>query len=441
VGIRAVWSGFRLSEEGTVTTHQVVSVLFDLALIIVLARVFGALAERLGQPTVIGEIVAGILAGPTLLGDRFSSFLFPVGSRLFLSALANVGVAIFMLLVGAELEETLLRGRGGIAVSVSSSAIALPLGLGAFLGFFLSRGHSPENRLGFVLFIGVAMSVTAFPVLARILTDQGLAKTPLGNIALACAAIDDVLAWSLLAVVSVVVSATDHNQWLILLFPLYVAVMLGAVRPLLRRALPPGSPLGARQLAVLLAGALVSAAVTEWLGMQFIFGAFIFGVIVPRAGREELREALRERVGEFNGVFLMPLFFVVAGLKVKLSGIGLLGLAELGLVLLVAVGGKFGGAFIAGRLNRLPVRQSAALATLMNTRGLTELIILAAGLQLGILDRRLYSIMVVMAVTTTVMTGPLLRLIRPAAAVAPGEREEAVAVRPPRTTAAGSGPA
>jgi Kef-type K+ transport system membrane component KefB len=378
----------------------------------------------------MGEVVAGILVGPTLLGDRFSSFLFPAATRPFLSALANVGIAIFMLLVGIEMDGRLLRRRGRTAVSVSVSAIALPLGLGTCLGFFLMQNHSTRSGTGFVLFIGVAMSVTAFPVLARILTDRGLSRTLLGNIALTCAAVDDVLAWSLLAVVTVVASPAGHDQWLILLFPLYVVTMLLVVRPLLRRAFPPGSPLDARRLSALLAGAIVSAAITEWLGMHLIFGAFIFGVMMPQAGKEELREALRGRVGEFNALVLMPMFFVVAGLKVKLSGIGLLGLAELGLILLVAIGGKFGGAYIAARLNRLPVRQSAALATLMNTRGLTELIILTVGLQLGILDQRLYSMMVVMAVTTTVMAGPLLGLIRPVTVVEQEEREESAEVGP-----------
>ncbi|MFC6085299.1 cation:proton antiporter domain-containing protein [Sphaerisporangium aureirubrum] len=395
------------------TTHQVVSVFLDLALIILLARTFGALARRWGQPAVIGEVLAGILAGPTLLGEDLSLFLFPMEARPFLTALANIGIAVFMLLVGLEMDENLLRGRGRIAVSVAVTAIVLPLSLGVCLGFFLARNHASGNTLGFVLFIGAAMSVTAFPVLARILTDRGLARTSLGNIALTCAAIDDVLAWSLLAVVAVVASATASSLWLLLLFPVYVAVMAGVVRPVLRRVFPPGSQLDTRRLGMLLGGALVSGAITEWLGMHFIFGVFIFGVMVPRAGTGALRQAMRERAGEFNGVFLMPIFFVVAGLKVQLSGIGWMGVAELGLVLLVAVGGKFGGAFLAARLNRMQTRQSLALATLMNTRGLTELIILTAGLQLGILDSSLYSIMVVMAVITTVMAGPLLTLIRP----------------------------
>nr|CEL13200.1 Na+/H+ antiporter [Kibdelosporangium sp. MJ126-NF4]CTQ98890.1 Na+/H+ antiporter [Kibdelosporangium sp. MJ126-NF4] len=239
------------------------------------------------------------------------------------------------------------------------------------------------HRLGFVLFIGAAMSVTAFPVLARILKDRGMLRTMLGGLALTCAAVDDVLAWCLLAVVVFVSGSGGADQWLIVLGPLYVGLMVWVVRPVLRRFLPAGDSIGAGTLGTMLAGVLVSGAVTEWIGLHFI----------------------------------------VTGLKVNLSALGATGLVELGLVLLVAIGGKFGGAFTGARLHGLPARQSAALATLMNTRGLTELIILTVGLQLGVLDQSLYSIMVAMAVITTAMAGPLLRLIYPVSVI---ERDQAV---------------
>ena len=398
-------------------THQVVFFLLDLCVIVVLARALGAVARRLGQPAVIGEVLAGIVLGPTLLGTTFSGWLFPTDVRPFLTALANVGVALFMFLVGLELEARLLRGRGRIAVTVSVFSIILPFGLGIALASYLVARDHPENPLGFVLFLGAAMSVTAFPVLARILTDRKLSRTPLGGLALTCAAVDDVLAWSLLAVVVMLTGKGGTGLWVIVLFPVYLAVMFGIVRPLLRRAFAPGAPLRSGQLAMVLAGVLVSGAATEWLGLHFIFGTFLFGVVMPRAGTEALRTGIVERVGEVNNMLLLPSFFIVAGLKVALSGIGLSGIGVLGLVLLVAIGGKFGGAFAGARLHRLPVRQSAALATLMNTRGLTELIILTVGLQLGVLDQRLFSIMVLMAVITTAMAGPLLSLInRPAKA-------------------------
>nr|AGS49521.1 Na+/H+ antiporter [uncultured bacterium esnapd7] len=394
------------------TTHQVLFLLLDLAVIVALARLLAMLAAKLDQPPVIGEVLAGILLGPTLFGESFSAALFPMDVRPFLAALANVGVAVFMFVVGLGLERTLLKGRGRIALTVSVSSIVLPFALGTGLAFLLIENHDPPHRLGFVLFIGAAMAVTAFPVLARILADRGMLRTALGGLALTCAAIDDVLAWSLLAVVVMVSGGGD--QWLIGLVPLYVAVMFLVVRPLLRRLFAAhGTGLTTGRLAVVLAGLLTSGAATEWIGLHFIFGAFLFGVVMPRDDTEALRGALIERVGEFNGALLLPVFFIVAGLKVNLSGIGTTGLVELALVLLVAVGGKFGGAFAGARLRRLPARTSAALATLMNCRGLTELIILTVGLQLGVLDRSLYSIMVVMAVVTTMMTGPLLRLIHP----------------------------
>ncbi|HWM04091.1 MAG TPA: cation:proton antiporter [Actinophytocola sp.] len=405
-------------------THQVVFLLLDLAVIVLLARLLGMLARRLDQPPVIGEILAGILLGPTLFGHGFAAALFPTDVRPFLAALANVGVAIFMFVIGLELERTLLRGRGRIAVTVSLGSTALPFVLGAGLAFYLMVNHDVEHRLGFVLFVGAAMSVTAFPVLARILTDRGMLKTSLGGLALACAAIADVLAWSLLAVVVTISGKGGTAQWLILLVPIYVAIMFKVVRPLLRRLIPGDVGPSAGVLTTVLAGVLVSGAVTEWIGLHFIFGAFLFGVIVPREGTEALRRAVLERVGDFNAALLLPVFFIVAGLKVDLSGIGAVGVVELGLVLLVAITGKFGGAYAGARLHHQPAKRAAALATLMNTRGLTELIILSVGLQLGILDDSLYSIMVAMAVITTAMAGPLLRVFYPASAV---ERDVAVA--------------
>ncbi|WP_267881208.1 cation:proton antiporter [Streptomyces xylophagus] len=257
------------------------------------------------------------------------------------------------------------------------------------------------------------MSVTAFPVPARILTDRGMARSPLGVVALACACVDDVLAWSLLEGVVAVSGSAGHGQWRILLTVPCVLGMFFVVRPLLRRFV-------ARRRALTLTpavfaggvvGLLLSAAATEWVGLHYIFGAFLWGAVLPRTGGERLRAEVNERLGELSATLLLPVFFLVAGLQVDLSGLNAGELGTLGLILLVAVGGKFTGAFTAARLNRMPVRQSAALATLLNTRGLTELIVLNVGLQLGFLGRDLYSLMVVMAVVTTAMAGPLLSWI------------------------------
>ncbi|GHD54752.1 cation:proton antiporter [Streptomyces galbus] len=394
-------------------THQTTSLLFGLAAIVLLARVLGMLARRLNQPAVIGEVLAGIALGPTLFHGAISDALFPADIRPLLSALAAVGVVVFMFLVGLEWDAGMIRGSGSLAASVSFSSILLPFGLGAALALYLMDDYGTDDRTAFMLFMGIAMSITAFPVLARILTDRGMTRTPLGVVALACASIDDVLAWSLLAAVVAISGSAGPEQWHLLLAVPYLLGMFFVVRPLLQRyvARRPSHQLTPTVFASVLVGLLVSAAVTEWVGLHYIFGAFLFGVILPRTGSERVRHAVQERLSHLSGTLLLPVFFLVAGLKVDLSGLDTGGLGALGLILLVAVGGKFTGAFAAARLNRMPLRQSAALATLMNTRGLTELIVLNVGLQLGFLSRDLYSLMVVMAVVTTAMAGPLLSWI------------------------------
>lgn len=382
------------------TAGQLTVLLADLALIVVLARLFGALARKCGQPPVIGEIVAGVLLGPSLFGTAFTNAVFPTDVRASLSVLANVGLAVFMFVVGLELPRNLLHGKGSLAVTVSLSSIAVPFGLGVVLALHLLSTHPAEHRLGFMLFVGAAMAVTAFPVLARLLTDLGLTGTPLGGLALTCAAVDDVAAWSLLAVVAVVSDAGGQDEWRLLLVLPYLAVMRWIVRPLLRRLTGDLTVPG-------LAGLLLSGAATEWMGLHFIFGAFLFGVVMPREGSA----ALLDRLGQLSSVLLLPVFFVVAGLQVDLALLGAAGLGELGLILLVAVGGKFGGGYLAARAGGVPHRTSAALALLVNTRGLTELVILAVGLRLGVLDQSLYSSMVVMALVTTAMAAPLLKLL------------------------------
>jgi Kef-type K+ transport system membrane component KefB len=386
--------------------------LFDLALIVVLARLLGMVAKRLDQPPVIGEVLAGILLGPTFFGGAVHNALFPADVRSLLVPLANVGVAMFMFVIGLEMDRNLLRGNGRIAVSVSVSSIVLPFAFGATLALYLITRHPNPNNVGFVLFMGAAMSVTAFPVLARILTDRGMDRTVLGGLALTCAAVDDALAWSMLAVVVAVSGGGGGHQWRMLLLLPYLVLMFYAVRPLLRRGFS-GERLTKGRLAAVLVMVLMSGAVTEWIGLHFIFGAFLAGVVMPREIAAAARKEIVDNLGGLTSVLLLPVFFIVAGSAVDLSAVDANGLGELGLIMLAAVSGKFLGAFAGARLNAVPTRQSAALATLMNTRGLTELVILNVGLQLGFLDGPLYSLMVVMAVVTTAMTGPLLRLIYP----------------------------
>ncbi|MCP2272561.1 cation:proton antiporter domain-containing protein [Actinokineospora diospyrosa] len=395
-------------------TSHATTLLLVLALIIVLARALGAGARALGQPPVIGEVLAGVFVLPLLIDTGLADGLFPTAIRADLSALANIGVALFMFVVGMELDGDLLRGKGKLAAAVSTACIVLPLGLGVLLAWFLADAHAPSQRTGFFVFLAVALSITAFPVLARILTDRGMQRTPVGSLALTCAAINDVFAWVLLAVAVTLTGQGQGNQWLVLLVFPYLAIMLWVVKPVLRRLLVDRGKLTPGALAVVIAGVLLSAAATEWIGLHLIFGAFLFGVVMPRDGAREL---VHDKVAELNGVLLLPIFFIVAGLKVDLSAFSTAGFGELALILACAIAGKFLGAFGAARLSGMSTRHSAVLGTLMNTRGLTELIVLSIGAELGLLDAKLYTLMVVMALVTTAMAGPLLAWLYPPSAI------------------------
>jgi Kef-type K+ transport system membrane component KefB len=398
------------------TDADVQLLLFDLALIIVLARLLGALAKRIGQPPVLGEIVAGILLGPTIWGTTITGKLFPPTLIPPLTAIADLGLVFFMFVVGYEVDLGLVRGRGRVAAGVALGSIIAPLGLGIALGAWFVHRYHPHDATSFILFLGTAMSITAFPVLARILSDRGLHRTRVGGLALAAASVDDVLAWALLAVVIAVAGAgAGHSQLRLALAPVYAAAMIWLVRPALRRLAgfyQRQGRLTPNVLAAVLALLLLSSYVTDWMGVKFIFGAFIFGIVMPREV-PALREAILERLEQVSVLVLLPVFFVVAGLNVNLRGIGLSGLVDLILIMLVAVVGKFGGAYVGARATGVQRRQSGALAALMNTRGLTEIVILTVGLQLGILNKALFTLMVVMAVVTTGMAGPLLRAIYP----------------------------
>lgn len=398
------------------TDQDVQLLLADLALIIVLARLLGAAAKRIGQPPVLGEIVAGIMLGPTIWGTKITATLFPPTLIPPLTALADLGLALFMFVVGYEVDLGLIKGRERVAANVAIGSIVAPLALGLGLGVWLAHRYHVPHPTTFVLFFGTAMSITAFPVLARILTDRGLHRTMVGGLALASASIDDVLAWALLAVVVAVAGAgTGHNQWRLFLAPVYAAVMIWLIRPLLRRLADHYESQGRltpNVLAAILALLLLAGFATDWMGVKFIFGAFIFGIAMPREV-PALREAILGRLEQVSVLVLLPVFFVIAGLNVNLRGIGVSGLVDLALIMVVAVAGKFGGAYAGARLAGLRRRQSGALASLMNTRGLTEIVILTVGLQLGILNQSLFTLMVVMAIVTTGMAGPLLKVIYP----------------------------
>jgi len=400
--------------------HPLSLLLLQVLLIVVAARSLGSLFRRIGQPPVIGEMVAGILLGPSLLGwvaPAAQSFVFPVDSLDPLKLLSQIGVILFMFVVGIELHLDHLRDKADAAVMVSHASIVVPFFLGTGLALFLYRPLAPAGTpfSAFALFIGVSMSITAFPVLARILEERKLSRTHLGTTAIACAAVDDVTAWCLLAVVVAIVKAGGLGGalWTIGLSLVFILGMLFLVRPRLawiaqRRAHPWSGSSGL--LAALFALVFASALATEVIGIHALFGAFLAGVCMPPD--RELRQFLRERLGTFSSAFLLPLFFAFTGLRTQ---IGLLNdwqgwLMCFGIIA-VAIAGKLGGSMIAARWTGMSWADSFSLGALMNTRGLVELIVLNIGFDLGILSPRIFAMLVLMALVTTFMTGPLVGLV------------------------------
>ena len=372
----------------------------------------------------VGEILVGVVLGPTFFGAGLANHLFPLGGtnpmagvRPALTGIGDLGLVLFMFIVGYELDRKLVLSSGRATVSVAIGSIAAPLALGVALGFWLAHQQDTAHKLPFALFIGVATAITAFPVLARILAERGMQRTRIGSLALAAASVNDVLAWILLAAVVIVAKSASSADWRLLLLPAYVVVIALAARPLMnalaRYRLKAGR-LTPDLLAVILVIVLASAYATEWMGLNFIFGAFIVGAMMPRDGAEQLRVEVLERLEHAAVLVLLPVYFVLAGVTVNLAHFDGRDALDLVLILAVAIVGKFGGAYASGRLSGIAPRQAGALATLMNTRGLTEIVILTTGLQLGIVSVRLYSLMVVMALVTTAMAGPVLNVIYPA---------------------------
>jgi Kef-type K+ transport system membrane component KefB len=390
----------------------------QLIIVLLVARLAGVLAAKFRQPAVIGEMIAGILLGPSLLGwlsPGTFHFIFPVSSLGSLRLLSQIGVCLFMFVVGMELNMAELKQQAKTAVLVSQISILFPYLLGVTSALFLFptlAGASTKFPV-FALFIGISMSITAFPVLARILQERGLTQTALGSTAIACAATGDVAAWSILAFVVAIAGAQSMiaTAFTIGLVLLFVCFMLFYIQPRLPQCFDYISRKSGRAEKGVMAFALVlifmSALATETMGIHALFGSFLAGLVIPP--RKELREFLRVRVENFSAVFLLPLFFAFTGLRTQ---IGLLnGPADwvicLGLILIATVG-KLGGSMFAARLTGINWIDSFALGALMNTRGLIELIALNIGYDLGILSPRIFAMLVIMTLVTTCMTGPLL---------------------------------
>jgi Kef-type K+ transport system membrane component KefB len=395
--------------------------LIALAVVIFASQLLGAAFRYLKSPPVIGEIVAGILLGPSLLGllsPDTEAALFPASIGPGLSVLSQIGVVLYMFLVGLEVDIKMLRTRGHAAVAISHASIVVPFLLGALLSLFLYSSVSSRSVpfAHFALFCGTAMSVTAFPVLARILSDRREQSTKLGVLALTCAAVDDVTAWCLLAlVVSVVGGHMTSTLWTVGLTLLYLAVMWLVARPLIARIVHEhdvrGGIVDKTVLTAVVLSVLVSALTTELIGIHALFGAFAAGVMIPADSR--LAAHISDALSDFVVVLFLPAFFAYTGLRTQ---IGLLSTGSEWLltaaIIATACIGKFGGTFVAARFTGMSTRDSAALGALMNTRGLMELVVLNIGLDLKVVSPTLFAMMVIMAVLTTFATTPLLHFIQ-----------------------------
>lgn len=396
----------------------------QIAVILAAARVVGFLFQKIQQPQVMGEMVAGILLGPSLLGwvaPGVSAALFPPASLGYLNALSQVGLVVFMFVVGLALNPSELRGYGHAAVLTSHVSIAVPFCLGGLTALYLYPRLSDESVTftGFALFMGAAMSITAFPVLARILSERGLVRSRMGTLAIACAAVDDVTGWCILAYIVVLVRVTHAARpagVTIAGSVAYVLIMLFVVRrilPAFEREFRKRNHLSDNLIAAIVVLLLASALATEWLGIHLLFGAFLMGAIMPKA--PEFTLFLLQKFESVTVVLLLPLFFAFTGLRTRFGvGGGRAIWFYSAIVIVVAIAGKLGGSMCAARLAGMPWREAASLGILMNTRGLMELVILNIGLDIGVISPAMFSIMVLMALVTTFMTTPLLEWVYPA---------------------------
>jgi Kef-type K+ transport system membrane component KefB len=394
--------------------------------IVGVAMLLGRVLKVMGQPTVIGEMLAGLILGRSVLGlvsPATYGWLFPVGTVRFLNVPSQFGIVLFMFLVGLEMDRSDTSGASGSVATIAHASIAVPMLGGALLALrlFAQYATTTVSFGAFALFLGCALGVTAFPVLARILRERGLSATQFGQTALSCAAFADVTAWIVLAIALAAARKTESSVSLVITVlgsVGFVAIMLGVARPIFegswrRRSWAGADPLQDRQglFALILLLVLAAALVAELLGIHALFGAFLAGLVIPKDAA--LRQALRARFEDLLSVLLLPLFFAYAGIRVDVSGLSLGDLGNLALIIVVAVAGKIGGTTLAARAGGSEWREGAALGVLMNARGLIELVLLTVGLQAGVITPNLFTMMVLMAIGTTMMTTPLLRQVLP----------------------------
>ena len=398
--------------------HAIMHVLIALTAIIIAGNLLGRLFRYFGQPRVIGEMVAGIMLGPSLLGrisPEAMHFVLPPEVGPYLGVIAQLGVILYMFLVGLELNSGLLRSHAHSTVAISHASIVAPFCLGSILALFLFGELAPANVpfTSFALFMGIAMSITAFPVLARILTDRKMEKTDLGVVALSCAATDDVTAWCLLAfVVGIAQSAVGGAVQTVAMALAYIALMFIVVRPLAVRYLGHSSGATPKHgLTVwVLVCLLLSALAAEWIGIHAIFGAFLLGAIIPHDS--DVARDLQHKMEDMVKILLLPAFFAFTGMRTEIGLVsGWNAWLVCGLIIVVATLGKFGGTLAAAKLTGLNWRMASALGILMNTRGLMELVVLNIGLEMGVISPTLFAMMVIMALATTIATTPILHFI------------------------------
>lgn len=402
--------------------------LAQLVVILTLSRLTGRLFVRFGQPRVVGEMFAGVLLGPSALGliaPHLYDMLFPRGSVRFLNALSQVGLMLFMFLVGLELDLASIRRHGRAVILAAHAGIALPFFFGTAIALVLYQRLAPGGVpfFAFALFVGVAMSVTAFPVLARIIAEQTWRSSTLASLALSTAAVSDVTAWCILAVVVALArdAATPIPLWVTAGGLLALVVLMGTVGRLAVAYLARRLTSDARRdrvdddaLAAVIVVVLACALTTEMLGVHALFGAFLAGVVMPKDA--VTIQAIEVRLREVLSIILLPIFFTFSGLRLRIGSISDgWTWAVCGLVIVLSVVGKVGGSALAGRVSGFSWRNAVSLGVLMNTRGLMELVVLNIGLDAGIISPPLYAVLVLMALLTTLMTTPLLRLIGPQA--------------------------
>jgi Kef-type K+ transport system membrane component KefB len=400
--------------------HPLAILLAQIITIILVARLFSWICKKIGQPTVVGEIIAGIVLGPSLVGmyfPHFSQALFPPESLGNLQVLSQVGLILFMFIIGMELDLKTLKNKAHEAVVVSHASIILPFALGMGLAYFIYQSFAPMGVKfsSFGLFLGIAMSITAFPVLARIIQERGIHKTRLGAIVITCAAVDDITAWCLLAVVIAIVKAGSFvsSLYTIFLALAYILLMIRVVRPFLKRVgdiYTTKENLSKSVVAIFILILLISAYATEVIGIHALFGAFMAGAIMP--DNTKFRNLFIEKIEDIALVLLLPLFFVYTGLRTQIGLIDDPYLWKLtGIIILVAITGKFFGSALAAKFVGQNWKDSLTIGILMNTRGLVELVVLNIGYDLGVLSPPIFAMMVIMALVTTFMTTPVLSLI------------------------------